>query len=423
MLFYSAALTALLVATAPLWSWRMLRQGRYRQGLGERLGRVRSSVAAAAAGREVVWVHAVSVGETMAALPLITALERARPNAWVVLSTTTPTGQALAREWLGADRVFFYPLDFVFAVRPWLKALRPALLVLMESELWPHMLVECGRVATPVAVVNARVSDRSLPRYLALRPLWKPLLARLSLLLAQSPQDRDRWLRIGAPAGRTRAAGNLKYDLPPAAETPLVNLLRRHLPTDLPVLVAGSTHPGEEGLLLACRTPRHLLLLAPRHPQRAAEVAATIAAMRLMPVRLSDWRMQPRLLTEADVLLVDTVGDLAGLYALATVAFVGGSLVPNGGHNPLEAARFGVPVLSGPSTENFREIVSGMQAIGALHTTSTTELCADLGTALRVRPSQAHLQATQEFFQGHAGATQRTVQALLSLLPPPGGAG
>ena len=416
MLLYSLLLGMALGFSAPVWAWRMLRHGRYREGLRERLGGVRPSFTAAAEGRQTIWFHAVSVGETVAALPLIAVLERTLPEFRVVLSTTTPTGQAVARERLGADRVFFFPLDFAFAVRPWLHALNPQLLVLMESELWPRLLAECERAGVPVAVVNARVSDRSLPRYLALRRLWQPLLGKIRLLLAQSEVDRDRWLAIGAPAARTHAAGNLKYDVPLAAETPLVAQLRPFLPAGVPVMVAGSTHTGEEALLLRCRSLRCLWVLAPRHPQRTAEVAALVEAAGLRPVRVSDWRSSPMALQATDVLLVDTVGELAGLYALATVAFVGGSLVPHGGHNPLEPARFGVPVVTGPFTENFREVTARMQAAGTLQVVSEADVCTMLTHAIETPRSPAQLDRNAAFFVAQAGAVDRTVEALVALL-------
>ena len=417
MLLYSVALGIALLLSAPVWGWRMLRRGQYRQGLAQRLGQVPPALAAAARGRQVVWLHAVSVGETLAALPLIAALQQALPQALLLLSTTTPTGQAVARERLNSDHIFFYPLDFAFAVRPWLHALQPSLLVLMESELWPRMLSECHHASIPVAVVNARISDRSLPRYRALRALWKPLLAKVSLLLAQSPQDQSRWQSIGAPAERTSVAGNLKYDVPATAETSLAALLRVHLPPNTPILVAGSTHPGEEELLLACTKPPHLLVLAPRHPPRASQVAALIAANRT-PILLSDWRLDPQPLTPTHVLVVDTVGELAGLYTLATVAFVGGSLVPVGGHNPLEPARLCIPVLTGTFNENFREIAASLQALSALRTVTPQTLCTAIAEAMRTPHSSAQQAATQSFFQQQSGATQRAVDALRNLLAP-----
>lgn len=419
MLLYSAALAVAAVLTAPAWGWRMVRQGRYREGLEERLGAVPQRLVAWVAGRPVVWLHAVSVGEALAATRLVAELEAALPGYAVVVSTTTPTGQRVARERFGVDRVFFYPLDFAFAVRPYLRALRPSLVVLMESELWPRMLVECERAGVPVAVVNARVSDRSLPRYMKLRMLWRPLLQKLSLLLAQSEEDARRWRAIGAPDERVRQVGNLKFDVRVAAETPLTELIRKHLPADAKVLVCGSTHEGEESLLLDCwlklAVQQRVMILAPRHPERAAHVVE-LAKARWLPVeRLSVWRMAPAGIAPGAVLVVDTVGELSSLYALAKVVFVGGSLVPHGGQNPLEAARFGVPVLMGDSYENFRGIVDGMRRAEALSILQPGELCGALGLQLESAGDSVRDKA-RSFFDAMAGATDRTVKELVALV-------
>jgi len=420
MLCYSLGLTLALVLSAPLWGWRMLRQGRYREGSRGRLGEVPARLRAFVAGKPVVWVHCVSVGETLAATRLIADLEEALPGFVVVISTTTPTGQRVARERFGVDRVFFFPLDFAFAVRPYLRALQPQMLVLMESELWPRVLVECERAKVPVAVVNARVSDRSLPRYMRLRALWKPLLEKVSLLLAQSEEDARRWKLIGAPAGVVRSAGNLKFDIRAAEETPLVRLVRQYLPVDARVLVSGSTHEGEEELLLDCwktlPVPQRVMILAPRHPQRAEAVLALAAARGMRAVRMSAWRLDPTAIADGDVLLVDTVGELSSLYSLAKVAFVGGSLVPHGGQNPLEPARFGVPVLMGPHMENFREIVETGRELGAFAPAEYSALCDQLYEHIDATGEDAAGQGALKVYKSQAGATARTVEALVDLL-------
>ncbi len=207
---YSSLLLAVLVLGAPYWLARMVFSsksgGRYRAGLGERLGRVPAVLRAVVAGRRVVWVHAVSVGEVLAATRLVRELEEALGEGWViVVSTTTATGQKLARERFGAERVFYYPLDFAWAVRAYLRALEPRMLVLMESELWPRMLVECRRAGVPVAVVNARVSDRSFARGLKVRAVWGKVLGMVGLFLAQSEEDGRRLVEMGARAGGVRA--------------------------------------------------------------------------------------------------------------------------------------------------------------------------------------------------------------------------
>ncbi|WP_047494377.1 glycosyltransferase N-terminal domain-containing protein [Terriglobus sp. TAA 43] len=419
MLLYSLGLTLALVLTAPVWGWRMLRQGRYREGLRARLGDVPARLTAFVAGRPVVWVHCVSVGETLAAVRLIAELEAALPEYAVVVSTTTPTGQRVARERFGADRVFFFPLDFAFAVRPYLRVLQPKLLVLMESELWPRVLVECERAQVPVAVVNARVSDRSLPRYMRLRMLWKPLLEKVSLLLAQSDEDVRRWRLIGAPESVVRSSGNLKFDIRVAEETPLTRLVRQHLPAAAKVLVCGSTHDGEESLLLDCwktlTVAERVMVLAPRHPERSGAVEQLIVEHGLQAIRLTAWRMEPSPILGGAVLLVDTVGELSSLYALASVAFVGGSLIPHGGQNPLEPARLGVPVVMGGSYANFRGMVDAMQRDNAIRMVTRESLCGAIDE-LMTHGDDGLGERGRLFAASMIGATERTVAALLSLV-------
>ncbi len=423
MPLYSVALLVALLLSAPVWGWRMLRQGRYRQGLRERLGMVPRRVVDYVAGRPAIWVHAVSVGETFAAVRLIHDLESALPGYAVVVSTTTPTGQQIARERFGPDRVFFYPLDFAFAVRAFLQALKPALLVLMESELWPRMLDECTRAGVPVTVANARVSDRSLPRYRALRLLWRPLLRNVSLLLAQSQQDAARWREIGVPADRVVTVGNLKYDTAANPDSPLAIVLRANLPRGARVLVAGSTHQGEEiaaveafAIAAAAENSPSVLMLAPRHPQRSSEVAAMVRRAGLPLTALSAWREAPFSIAGKSVLLVDTVGELAPLYSLAAGAFVGGSLVAKGGHNPLEAAQFGVPVAMGPHSENFRAMVDAMRAQKAITIVQNGELALWFSDCLTAEPEViATGERARVFYESQRGATERTVQALVPL--------
>ena len=419
MFLYSVGLSLLLLASSPVWLWRMLRQGRYRQGLRGRLGEVPQRLRACVADKPVVWIHCVSVGETLAATRLIADLETALPGHVIVVSTTTPTGQRVARERFGVDRVFFFPLDFAFAVRPYLQALQPKLLILMESELWPRVLVECECAGVPVAVVNARVSDRSFPRYLRLRALWKPLLSKLSLLLAQSDEDARRWKTIGAPDAIVHSTGNLKFDVRSAGETPLTQLVREHLPQDAPVLVCGSTHEGEESLLLDCwrsLTMARVMILAPRHPERAVEVEQLCRQRTLQSIRLSAWRVAASPIAVDSVLIVDTVGELASIYGLATVAFVGGSLVQHGGQNPLEPARLGVPVVMGESFQNFREMVAAMRAADAIQIVTPEDLCSVLQRFLATGNDNGHGERGRVFASSMLGATQRTVTALLTLL-------
>jgi 3-deoxy-D-manno-octulosonic-acid transferase len=423
---YSALLLAVLVLGAPYWLLRMATSGRYRAGLAGRLGWVPKQLRAAVAGREVVWVHAVSVGEVMAAAQLIRELIAARPELRIAVSTTTATGQRLAKQRLPELPVFYLPLDFALVVRRYLRVLRPKMLVLMESELWPNLIEECAKAGVPMAVVNARVSDRSFPRYLRLRRLWRPLLGKISLFLAQSAETAERLVRMGAPAERVQVTGNLKYDLREKRESPLVGMLRERLPVGARMVVCGSTLEGEERILLAAWpgvlmvVPEAVMVLAPRHPDRFAAVAAMVAASGFTVVRASEFRERPDArgpVAAGSIFLLDTIGDLAAMYSLGAVAFVGGSLVAAGGHNPLEPARFGVPVLMGSSFENFREIVGELREHDAVRIVSSATFGETLVDLLHhTDEARAMGERGREVFDAQAGATARTVQALTALL-------
>ena len=427
MIVYSSLLLAALVVGAPYWLVRMATSGRYRAGLAGRLGVVPKGLRAAAAGREVVWVHAVSVGEALAATRLVAELEAALGEGWVVVvSTTTATGQALARERFGAERVFFYPLDFGLAVRAYLGALRPRMLVLMESEMWPRMLVECERAGVPVAVVNARVSDRSFARGARVRALWQRMLRRVALFLVQSDEDARRLKEMGARADAVRVTGNLKYDVRAPKQSRVAELIREAA-GGRPVVVAGSTVEGkqdeEESLLMRYwpsvlkEVPEAVIVMAPRHPERFAAAYSvmkehgTVRATELLAGMAGP-------VVQGGNILLDTIGDLAAVYELANVAFVGGSLVRKGGHNPLEAARFGLPVVMGPSYENFRDVVERMQAAnGILIVQNREEFEAALIDLLKNREGAASIgERGRTVFDAQAGATARTIQALMGLL-------
>lgn len=442
---------ALLVA-APWWLLRMVTTARYREGLAERLGWVPRRLLLPGDEREVIWVHAVSVGEVIAVLRLIAALDQQRPQTRVLLSTTTRTGQQIARARLGAERVFYCPLDLAWATRAWLRALRPSLLVLVETEFWPSLLSGCFRRGIPVMVVNARISDRSWPRYHRLRALWRPFLRRLSAVLAQSEQDAIRLRALGCLTAE--AAGNLKYDLRADVDVEIVPLLRAFksstgesstgkssaaksndgkLSTTTPDrrwLVAGSTLDGEEQTLLAA-WPRlraaHgdlLLLLAPRHPERFTAVAQLLNDSGIPWLRRSQLTSAEQPHDEAEILLLDTIGELAPAYAVAEVAFVGGSVVRAGGHNPLEPALHGVPVVMGPHVENFRGIVADMQAENAILITQTADFNAVSEALLHLLSDRAAAQAmgtrARNVLARYSGATQRTLRAIDRVLQTKG---
>ncbi len=418
---YSGGLAAAVLLTLPWWGRGLRAGGKYREGLGERFGRVpRERVGSepdrgpdSLQGRGTIWVHAVSVGEVLAVVPLVRALRAARPDMRVVVSTTTRTGQALARARFGAESVFYFPADWAFAVRAWFRYWRPALVVLAESEFWPRFLYEADRAGVPVAVVNARVSSRSWPRYRALRGLWRPLLGSLALVQAQTAEDAERLRLLGAR--RVEVGGNLKYDMPVPEPTALVRLLEAHLPQGGPVLVCGSTLPGEEALLLGALPREAVVLLAPRHPERFAEVAALLA--RKVWVRLSAWREQPGAIAPGTVLLLDSVGELAAVYRVATIAIVGGGFLHPGGHNPLEPALLGRPVVIGPGFANFLEIVSTLSEARAIAIAGPGELAGQLARLLsQPKEAAATGERARAVCRAHAGATERAVAALLSLV-------
>jgi len=419
-LLYSALLALALVLTAPWWLVRMLAQGKYRAGLGERLGRVPARLGSA---QGCIWVHAVSVGEVLAVSGLVAGLRERFPDRRVVVSTTTATGQKLARERFGADNVFYYPADFGFAIRPYLRALRPDLVVLAESEFWPNFVRLVRRGGTRIAVVNARVSDRSLPRYLRLRALWRRVLGDLDLFLAQSDEDARRLVAIGAPEARVSVAGNLKFDVQPPELLPAVEMLRRILQPATAVVVCGSTAEGEEPIVLRAfsavleKHPRTVLILAPRRPERFDAVADLLVASGLKFWRRSQLAGNESL--SGGVVLLDTIGELAALYSLAAVAFVGGSLVPRGGHNILEPGQFGVATLVGPHTENFRDIVGIFERAGAVRRTSPEGFAGELLRLLDDADAGARQELGQraaEVVRHQRGASERTVAALASLL-------
>jgi 3-deoxy-D-manno-octulosonic-acid transferase len=417
---YSLLLAAMAVLSLPWWAVQMLRLGKYRAGFAERLGFVPQRLKGAKPGS--IWVHAVSVGEVLAVSRLITELQSAYPDIAIFISTTTATGQRLARERFGEDRCFFMPLDLGFAVRAYLKALQPRMLLLAETEFWPNLLHLARKHGTAVAIVNARISDRSFPRYRRFHWFFGRVLSNVDLFLTQTATDAERLRAIGAPTERVRVSGNLKFDIRPPSAAKLVEQLRAAIAKDAPIVVCGSTAEGEEEVLLQAfqqaqqQFPAMVLVLAPRHPERFAKVADLIASRGIPCVRRSAWRPTTPL-GSGGLFLLDSVGELASIYALADIAFVGGSLVPVGGHNILEPAQYGAAIIVGPHTFNFREIVSIFIVGNALRVATVDTFTAQLLELLKNAAERKHIgQRAKELFVQHAGATGRTLQALRPLL-------
>jgi 3-deoxy-D-manno-octulosonic-acid transferase len=418
-LLYSALAAAALLLTAPLWLIRMMRHGKYRAGLGERFGRVPRRLHDPQR-RPTIWVHAVSVGELLAVSGLIAELQRRAPAYRVVVSTTTATGQKLARERFGDANAFYFPADFAFAVRPYLRAFRPELVVIAETEFWPNFLRLARQSGARIAVVNARISDRSFPRYRRFRALMRLVLTQVDVFLTQGDEDRRRLIEIGAPAERVQVSGNVKFDLKPAGAAPIVAQLRSALAGGGPVLVCGSTVEGEEPIVLRAfeairrKYPNAVMILAPRHPERFQQVADLLAASEMPWWRRAQWDSSP---ISSGVFLLDSIGELASTYELAAVAFVGGSLVPKGGHNILEAAQHGAAIVVGPHTENFRDMVALFRRSDAVVVTTPDDLPATLLNLIADENRRRDLGArAREILRANAGATARTLAVLESLL-------
>jgi 3-deoxy-D-manno-octulosonic-acid transferase len=422
-ILYTLLLGFLVLLSLPWWILQMVRSGKYRYGLTERLG-ITPARLPQPGEHSSIWIHAVSVGEVLAITRLVEELKEKYPHFSIFVSTTTLTGQFLARGRFGENNAFFAPIDLGFAVRPYLRRLRPALLVLAETEFWPNLLHLTRKSGAAIAVVNARISDRSFPRYRRFRWFFAPVLAGVDLFLAQTEEDARRLIAIGAPVQRVRISGNLKFDMRGNTHSELARDLRVAIRRESPLIIAGSTTEGEEVLLLAAfrklqqEFPAAVMVLAPRHPERFDKVAELAGSMQLTPIRRCAWnRITP---VNDGVFLLDSVGELASVYALADVAFVGGSLVPLGGHNILEPAQHGVAIMTGPHTFNFREIVRIFSEGGALKITSPEMLARDLAQLL-LNPEERQTlgKRAQELFLRNAGATERTTQALEPLLKKP----
>jgi 3-deoxy-D-manno-octulosonic-acid transferase len=448
-------LAALLLV--PYWLIHGLRHGKYFSNLGERLGFSFPSLAKRPAQRPgAIWMHAVSVGEVLSGVTLARRLREAYPNRPLIVSTTTLTGQTLARERVPfADAIIYFPLDWVFCVRRALDAVQPAIVVVLETEIWPNFLREAGRRKVPVVFVSGRISDRSFARYqkylqafgFFLRPFLRDVLGNASAFLMQSENDAVRICALGAPAERVGVSGNLKYDQELPAPTPLASWLEAEAKRcgRSPLIVAGSVVATEEPLALIAfgvvqgEFPRALLVLAPRKPERFEAAAEFIHESRRKFIRRSRLPVPgpgqaaataamasaagtdggvsvantaiAAISDDVTVLLVDSIGELASLYRLADGVFVGGSLVPSGGHNILEPAAFGKIPVFGPSMENFAEMAARFVAAGAAVQVESPE---DAGVAwiqqLRDPERRTRMsENTKRLVDASRGATHRAL--------------
>ncbi len=421
-ILYSLLLTVGFVLALPWFLWKGRASGKYLRTFRERMGRL--PVYLNVDGDRSVWIHAVSVGEVLAARPLIPALRERLPGHRIFLSTTTMTGNAVAKKSIrGVDGLFYAPFDFPHPVRHALEVLNPSLVVLVETELWPNLIHEARRRGTRVALVNGRISPRSYPRYLRLGRFLRRVLSEVDLFLMQGEAHAARIRAMGALPERVRVTGNLKFDaVEPGRLSERLTRLLQGGATPRPLWVAGSTVGGEEELVLSAfhrvreRVPHARLLMAPRHPERFDAVPALVEAAGFRCLRRS--ALDPVAWNDGEVMLLDTLGELSQVYALASVVFVGGSLVPAGGHNILEPAVAGKPVVVGPHMENFQEIADQFSSEQALvRVASAEELAREVSALLVDDERRASLGARARDLVGrNRGAVGISSDALVSLL-------
>jgi len=410
---YSAMLGAALLAYLPTFLVRRRRAG-YGRHLGQRFGRLGDGLPA----EPRCWIHAVSVGESAAAVPLVEGIRRRWPELGIVVSTITPTGARIVAERLAGRAVHrYFPVDLPGPVRRALDAARPRFFIAIETELWPNFLRALAGRRIPAMIANGRISDRSFRRYHRVRWLMRRVLAHVSVFAMQSEEDARRIVALGAPPERVVVTGNLKSDLLPEASDDAGWRERLGLGARDRLWIAGSTHRGEETMVLDAfvrAKASHAglaLLVAPRHPERTGEVEELIRDRGLIAVRRS---RLPREREPGAVTILDTVGELAQIYALAEVVFVGGSLVPVGGHNVLEPALRGKPVLFGPHTSNFREGAELLQRSGGgLVVKDGEELARELARLLEDGDLARRMgEAARESFVGRQGAVSATLDLI-----------
>jgi 3-deoxy-D-manno-octulosonic-acid transferase len=425
-LLYSLVFTLGFTAALPYFLFQALLHRKYFFSFWQRFGILPAAISLGQKGG--IWIHAVSVGEVMAVLPLIQAVQTRWPERRLVVSTATLTGQTLARKKLpGEIGVFYFPLDWRFTVRKSLNTIQPSLVLIAETEIWPNFLRECGARSIPVLLVNGRISDRSVSRYRKIKPFMRRVLRDISFCCMQTELDRDRLLSLGVDPGKVDVAGNLKYEIAaPSSSEGKAEAYREllGLSPNRFVVVAGSTMKDEEPLVLAAfetlrvACSEAVLILAPRHPERFREVEKLLSDQSIAYVRRSDLHTAANGAgQERHVVLLDSMGELATLYALASVVFIGGSLVPTGGHNILEPALFRKPILFGPSMSNFREMSEDfLQQQAAVQVKDSAEL----GSALvRMFRDAEFRQRTGErgyaILMANRGATQRILDRIESI--------
>jgi 3-deoxy-D-manno-octulosonic-acid transferase len=432
-ILYTLAVLVLAVLLSPWFLYQALVYRKYIGNFSERMGRL--PVSFNLDGDESIWIHAVSVGEALTARALIADLRERYPALRIFLSTTTLTGQQIARTRIqDVDAVFFFPFDLPFIVNRTLGLVKPRLFVMMETEIWPNLLRACRQRGIKTMLVNGRISSRSYPRYKLVRPFFRAVLQDVDRFCMQSDESARRIIDIGADPSRVVVTGSLKFDsldVPGAAAGRGAGRVLRYfrIAPSRPVFIAASTLKGEEMPVLAAFAtvrrahPNTLLILAPRKPERFAEAEALARGEGLRVMRRTELAVdaEPR----ADVVILDSIGELAHVFPVATVVFVGGSLVDQGGHNILEPAVHGKPIVFGPHMENFAEIAAAFLAHqAAVQVPDAAALTTTIVRLVGDSVERARLgAAARALVEANRGAKERTLKAIAALLPPPGSRG
>lgn len=415
-ILYNILLVLLTVLLSPVILFKLITVPKYRGGISQKLGRIRKQVRKVIKGSRPIWVHAVSVGEVMAAHPLIRELKKKYPNRKLILSTVTVTGNHTAHQRVPeADAVFFFPFDFPWIVRRVIREIDPAIVLVAETELWPNFFRELKRADIPSAVINGRISPHSFRNYMKFKKFFSQVFSNVTIFCMQSAGDATRIKEIGAPLDRVMVTGNLKFDqkVPTKQPSPI------QIPKGSKVITAGSTHRGEEAALLDIfrrlreKFPELLLIIAPRHPERFNEVEGLI--------NKAGYECQRRTRSKGtikDVLLLDTIGELRSFYGICDLAFVGGSLVKVGGHNLLEPAAMKKPVIFSRYMFNFKEISEALiSAGGGILVKDKDELYVQAEKLLSDK-NYAWQIGSKAFavIEANSGATKRTIDAVGNLI-------
>lgn len=426
---YNLLLTVGVLLMAPYYAWRYRKTSFLRKSWRERLGFLPTSFQQPESG--AIWIHAVSVGETLAIAGLVQEIQARFPGRKIFMSHVTPTGrEAGEKRFPELAGRFYLPLDWRGSVRRTLNSLRPKLLLMVETELWPNLLREAHRSGAKVILVNARLSNRSLRGYRTFRFFMRRVFESVDWIFAQSADDAERFLQAGACPERISVAGNIKFDVPPPPHRDFSALLKRVLTaaSRTPVFVAASTMPGEEELVLQAWSaiqqhyPQALMILAPRHPARFVQVAQLLRTQDGQFIRRAELAGNSkgieRQLSAPGILLLDTIGELASIFELADVVFMGGTLVATGGHNPIEPAQWGKPILFGPHMENFRDIARVfLDANAALRVRNSVELGREFVKLMADADRRRSLgEAARSVVARESGATQRTIEGISRLL-------